>query len=268
MTWFKVDDSFHSHPKALATDPAALGLWVIAGSWCGSNLTDGFVPDYVLPRLLPGCEPLAQKLTAAGLWKRAKGGYRFHDWNEYNPSAESVLAEREAAKERMRRRREEQRAKREAAAQGQNRSGEQPTNVPKDFERSSDSPTRPDPTRTSYGSTNQKTPSSGPAPRGTRIPNDFTVTPEMVTWARDRVPNVDGRLETERFVNYYRALPGAKGRKLDWPATWRNWMLGAFDKYPAHALPGHQPAPPRGTNDLKVEGGLALSDRLAAEEAS
>ena len=35
MTWFKVDDKFHSHRKvaALGADVAALSLWVVAGSW-------------------------------------------------------------------------------------------------------------------------------------------------------------------------------------------------------------------------------------------
>lgn len=102
MTWFKVDDSFHSHPKVLAASPAALGLWVVAGSWSGANLSDGFIPDHVLPRLLPDAATLARELVTAGLWKRTRGGYRFHDWNDFNPVAEAVQAERAAARERMR----------------------------------------------------------------------------------------------------------------------------------------------------------------------
>lgn len=101
MPWFKVDDSFHSHPKVLATEPAALGLWVIAGSWSSSNLTDGFVPDYVLTRLLPNPEQLAKKLCTAGLWRRAKGGYQFKDWDHYQMSSDEVQAERAAARDRM-----------------------------------------------------------------------------------------------------------------------------------------------------------------------
>lgn len=79
MPWFLVDDGFHSHPWALATSPAALGLWAVAGSWSSSssNLTDGFVPDHVLPRLSPDSATLAAELAAAGLWRRVKGGYRF-----------------------------------------------------------------------------------------------------------------------------------------------------------------------------------------------
>jgi hypothetical protein len=88
MTWFKVDDQFHSHPKVMATDPAALGLWVVAGSWCSAGLTDGFVPDYALVRLLPGAVKLATKLVAAGLWTRVDGGYQFHGWHERNPTSE------------------------------------------------------------------------------------------------------------------------------------------------------------------------------------
>jgi hypothetical protein len=102
MTWFKVDDSFHSHPQVLAASPAALGLWVVAGSWSGANLSDGFVPDHALPRLLPDAASLAQQLVAAGLWKRVRGGYRFHDWGDFNPESKVVQAERAAARERMR----------------------------------------------------------------------------------------------------------------------------------------------------------------------
>jgi hypothetical protein len=95
MTWFKVDDSFYAHPKVLATDPAALGLWVVAGAWSSAHLTDGVVPDHALSRLLPGSEALAQKLVAAGLWRRIKGAHKFHDWNVYQPTADGVRTMRE-----------------------------------------------------------------------------------------------------------------------------------------------------------------------------
>lgn len=78
------------------------------------------------------------------------------------------------------------------------------------------------------------------ARRGTRIPDDFTVTAEMVAWAGERVPHVDGRLETEKFVNYWRAKTGQAATKLDWVATWRNWMLSAAERAPAgRASPGN-----------------------------
>lgn len=108
-----------------------------------------------------------------------------------------------------------------------------------------------------------------PPARGTRLPDDFAVTPDMVAWASDKTPQVDGRHETEKFVNYWSAVPGAKGRKTDWAATWRNWMLSAAERRPGNALrlADRSRASPRGTNDIRVEGALALSERLAAEEA-
>lgn len=56
----------------------------------------------------------------------------------------------------------------------------------------------------------------------------------MVQWARERVPTVDGRRETEKFINYWRGKSGKDATKLDWPATWRNWMLNAAERQPSN----------------------------------
>lgn len=61
--------------------------------------------------------------------------------------------------------------------------------------------------------------------RGTRIPEDFRVTPEMVTWARNRCPQVDGRTQTEKFINHWTSASGRTAVKLDWNRAWMNWML-------------------------------------------
>lgn len=100
--------------------------------------------------------------------------------------------------------------------------------------------------------------SSVPRKRGTRIPDDFTVTTEMVTWARDRVPHVDGRLETEKFVNYWRAATGQKATKCDWEATWRNWMLNAAERTQQIRRPA-APATKPSTTDQRVAAVLALA---------
>lgn len=81
MPWFKVDDTFHSHPKATAASLAALGLWAVAGSWSGGHRQDGLVPDHVVRLLSRGESDLADELVAVGLWRRTRGGYRFHQWD-------------------------------------------------------------------------------------------------------------------------------------------------------------------------------------------
>ncbi|MGI5418677.1 hypothetical protein [Actinomadura luteofluorescens] len=100
MTWFKVDDRFHSHPKGMAASLAALGLWTVAGSWSSDHLTDGFIPDHVIASLSRGETELAKELCAAGLWKRSRGGYQFHEWDAdsdgtvRNPTRDEALAGR------------------------------------------------------------------------------------------------------------------------------------------------------------------------------
>ncbi|WP_158884076.1 hypothetical protein [Amycolatopsis anabasis] len=99
-----MDDKFHSHNKVrkvLADDPAALALWVVAGSWSSDNLTDGLIPDHQLPWLFPaGADEQARKLVTARLWRRVRGGYEFHEWQadsdgtKRNPSKEEVEEER------------------------------------------------------------------------------------------------------------------------------------------------------------------------------
>lgn len=100
MTWFKVDDNLALNPKVIMAGNAAMGLWVRAGSWSGQQLTDGFVPDPIIAVLTGGEITLADTLVEVGLWYHDDGGYRFKDWDEYQPVKEKVLAEREAARER------------------------------------------------------------------------------------------------------------------------------------------------------------------------
>jgi hypothetical protein len=60
--------------------------------------------------------------------------------------------------------------------------------------------------------------------RGSRIPEDFKVTPDMVEWARRECPLVDGRFHTQQFIDYWMAQPGKSAVKLDWKRTWQRWM--------------------------------------------
>ena len=99
MPWFKVDDTLALHPKVAQAGNAAMGLWIRAGSWSAQHLTDGFVPDYILPPL-GGKVADARRLVAVGLWVTEDGGWRFHDWQRFQPSRADVLANRESERRR------------------------------------------------------------------------------------------------------------------------------------------------------------------------
>jgi len=51
----------------------------------------------------------------------------------------------------------------------------------------------------------------------------------MVEWANRETPGIDGRRATAAFIDYWKARPGAGGRKVDWSATWRTWMRREFE---------------------------------------
>jgi hypothetical protein len=122
MPWVKLDDQFSDHPKLLKVGPLAGWLWVSGLAYSSRYLTDGFVPIEALPKLIhleglcltsPFIEnisdnveeihvdSLCKKLVDSGLWEGVDGGFRIHDFLEYNPSARQIKAERKAARERM-----------------------------------------------------------------------------------------------------------------------------------------------------------------------
>ena len=63
-----------------------------------------------------------------------------------------------------------------------------------------------------------------PRTRGTRIPENFRPSDKAIEWAITDCPDVDLWKQTAAFTDHFRAAPGQKGVKLDWDATWRNWM--------------------------------------------
>lgn len=98
MPWFKVDDKLHDHRKPRKAGKAAMGVWVLAGSWAMCSETDGFVPEHVLGRW--GTRRDAARLVDAGFWfpdeHEGEVGWRFHDWLVYQPDARTMRLKQEA----------------------------------------------------------------------------------------------------------------------------------------------------------------------------
>lgn len=151
MAWFKVDDGFWSHPKTVACGTEAIALWVRAGAWSCQQLTDGVVPDYVLP-MFQSSTDVADRLVDVGYWRRVEGGYSFHDWGEYQEDSVKVKERRKAARDRMRAARDARSKKGGSQDVHANNDGtdyEQDAHVRDLFADCSPNPdpTRPDPTR-------------------------------------------------------------------------------------------------------------------------
>ena len=63
--------------------------------------------------------------------------------------------------------------------------------------------------------------------RGTRLPDGWMPKPETIQQMRDECPGVNLEAEHRRFMDYWADQPGAKGRKVRWDSTWRNWIRRA-----------------------------------------
>lgn len=72
--------------------------------------------------------------------------------------------------------------------------------------------------------------------RASRLPNDWNPTAQQIVFCRTQRPDLNADEVACRFRDYWAAVPGAKGRKLDWDATWRNWVRNEKSQ-PARASP-------------------------------
>lgn len=105
MSWVKVDDQMPRHPKLLSLGRDRLicqGVWLDGMCYASGYLTDGFIPAAVLER---GCQRYADRLVEVGLWERVEGGYRIHDYHDYQPTRAVVTESRRKAAERQSRHR-------------------------------------------------------------------------------------------------------------------------------------------------------------------
>jgi len=74
-----------------------------------------------------------------------------------------------------------------------------------------------------------------PSPRGHTLPDGWVPNPDDFTKALDLIGPERAATELEKFSDYWRAVPGAKGRKLDWSATYRNWIRRTAESAPRNA---------------------------------
>jgi hypothetical protein len=62
------------------------------------------------------------------------------------------------------------------------------------------------------------------AATGTRIPENWVPSSALQAWAVAERPGIDVQKVLDSFTDYWRGCAGAKGRKVDWDATFRNWV--------------------------------------------
>jgi len=60
--------------------------------------------------------------------------------------------------------------------------------------------------------------------RGSRLANDWVLSNEWEYWANKERPDLNAIQVADQFKDFWCAKAGKDGVKLDWAATWRNWV--------------------------------------------
>lgn len=81
-----MDDGYPDHPKILALGDQAFRLHVGMMCYAAKHLTDGFVPERAV-----GAKPkVVQELVGQRLIESCDGGWRLHDYHDWNPPASRI----------------------------------------------------------------------------------------------------------------------------------------------------------------------------------
>lgn len=110
MTWARLDDTFHHHPKPMKATLSALGLFALGLSYAADNKTRGRLPEkWVLGRIVGDDQTAPQQLVEVGLWSREEGEYVIHDYHDYNLTPEELDELRSGSRERKQKQRDVER---------------------------------------------------------------------------------------------------------------------------------------------------------------
>lgn len=209
MPWFKVDDHFWSHPKTSELSTGATALWLRAGSWSAGHLTDGVVPKSML-RIFRARQAWATELVSKGLWIDEQTSFKFHGWDEYQPSKEVVEARRTANKNRV-------------SAWRSGRSNDVTSAFGERNGNAAPDPTRPDPSIEEAKASSQA--------RSISLPTDWAPTAEHFAKAKEL------RVDIAREVESFRLHAETHDRKaVRWNAAFTSWLTKAKPVTPKPAV--------------------------------
>jgi hypothetical protein len=100
--------------------------------------------------------------------------------------------------------------------------------------------------------------------RASRIPENWTPSPDLVAYAERELPGVDVEKLAEAFRDFWIAAAGERARKLNWAATWRTWVRRSARDYPTKRQPAPLGQIP-GKRAPPTDEQIAVAHREAAE---
>jgi hypothetical protein len=225
--WIKMRVDLQTHPKVVRILSATMAdkfrvigglhaVWAIFDTHSVNGVLNGYSPS-ILDHLI-GWEGFSDAMVAVK-WLHFDGeNLAVPEFEEHNGTSGKRRAEDQKRKKRSRERPESVR----------NVSADASANEPdkkrtreeiEDIDQKQELPPLP--------------PKRGKSDKGTRLPLDWSPSAELI----NQVVAESGSLwmrELPKFRDYWTAKPGAGGTKLDWPATFRNWVRRADEQNGTH----------------------------------
>ncbi|MFC0666762.1 YdaU family protein [Azotobacter chroococcum] len=191
----------------------------------------------------------------------------YHDKSQKN---KQIAIEREANRKAKR-----ERVEHEACTDGHLTTNQEPlTNNQEPEEQDQEHVAADAPTAAQAQAENAGEPVQPKAQRAKRLPADWTLPAEWLTWAladRPEFPEAAMVREGEKFADHWHAASGKNAAKLDWLATWRNWVRNARLPQNVRAFPQPQQSrftnlPPVNAEEIRAR--TAENERLGVRRAN
>lgn len=236
---FNVDLGFYDSEEVLSIPrkirAAAVGVWTLCGSYAANKLSDGYVSAEALRDR--GCTPAIRAALMSTrpepLWGEAhSGGIQFTRWAKWQRTSEEVKTYREADAERKRRAREAKRN--HSTSDNHETSGWTEDGHTQSVRSDSGTPKTETETKTETTTANAV---ERPRKRGARLESEWLPAQITIDEMKTECPTVDLEAEHRKFIDYWIAKTGKDATKLDWDATWRNWIRRAAENTKSSSRP-------------------------------
>lgn len=199
------------HPKIAILSDEAFRCLIEATLWSCKHRTDGFLSTRFASASwsLQAIDELCVNDTVNPSLTKVENGYQIHDFDAHQTTSAEIEAKKRAGQKGGIASGRSRRSKTEAKPK-QNRTRKQ---------------------NTEDRSNSLTTDVVREKPRtATRLPAGWTPPTDVVAQMRSDHPGVDLKTEHAKFCDYWHAKAGRDATKLDWAATWRNWIRRASEQ--------------------------------------
>jgi hypothetical protein len=211
----RFDIAMDEHPKIMLLSDAAFRALIEATFYCRRQLTDGFLDERVAMRKWGRevLDELASNHSERPSLTVVQGGWCIRDYAEHQTTRADIERKRAAGRAGGLAKAKQTSSRNVAGAR-------KPHTEP--VYQNATTPLAITKTETETTTTDVVVKSA--AERGTRLPDAWMPSTDLLEWARSARTDVDVDAQVEAFRDYWMSQPGQRARKSNWDLTFKNWI--------------------------------------------